>query len=138
MTPRFGIMEVPLQPFQNERCHPSMIPAKRTEFQLPKEIKGIFSELKIMNHLAAAGISKNLGFTGSYVFLWIFTLLFQHKNLFQLLESKKAESLPGKDVMYRFLNHTRFNWRRFLILLSSDTVKRVLVQEINKHQQHVS
>ena len=102
-----------------------MIPVKRIEFQLPKEIKGIFSELKILKYLAAAGITKNLGFSGSYVFQWIFTLLFQHKNLFQLLESKKAESLPGKDVMYRFLNHSRFNWRRFLMLLSSDTVKHI-------------
>jgi hypothetical protein len=102
-----------------------MIPAKRTEFQLPKEIKGVFFELKILKHLAAAGISKNLGFTGSYVFQWIFTLLFQHKNLFQLLESKKGAAFPGKDVMYRFLNHSRFNWRRFLLLLSSDTVKRI-------------
>lgn len=102
-----------------------MIPVKRTEFQLPKEIKSIFSELKILKHLAAAGIFKNLGFTSSYVFQWIFTLLFQHKNLFQLLESKKAESFPGKDVMYRFLNHSRFNWRKFLRLLSSDTVKRI-------------
>lgn len=35
MTPRFGIMEVLLQPSQNERCHSTMIPVKRTEFQLP-------------------------------------------------------------------------------------------------------
>lgn len=27
--------------------------------------------------------------------------------------------------MYRFLNHSRFNWRKFLMLLSSDTVKRI-------------
>jgi hypothetical protein len=27
--------------------------------------------------------------------------------------------------MYRFLNHSRFNWRQFLSLLSSDTVKRI-------------
>ena len=94
MTPYFGIMEISLKPSQNERCHSTMIPAKRTEFQLPKEIKGVFSELKILKHLSAAGIRKNLGFTGSYVFQWIFTLLFHHKNLFQLLESNKSESFP--------------------------------------------
>ena len=42
-----------------------------------------------------------------------------------MLESKKGESLPGKDVVYRFLNYYRFNWRRFLSLLRSDTVKRI-------------
>jgi hypothetical protein len=96
MAPRFDIMEVTTQPSQNERCHSTMIPAKRAEFQLPKEIKGIFSELKIMKHLTAAGISKNLGFTATYVFQWIFTLSFQHKNFFNYWRVKRRNLCQEK------------------------------------------
>lgn len=102
-----------------------MIPAKCTEFQLSKEMKAVFNELKIVKFLTKAGITKNLGFSSSHVFQLIFTLLFHHKNWFQMLESKKGESLPGKDVMYRYLNFGRFNWRQFLSLLGSDMVKRI-------------
>ena len=31
-------------------------------------------------------------------------LVFQHKNWFRILESPDAETLPGKDAVYRFLN----------------------------------
>jgi len=44
--------------------------------------------------------------------------------LFRLLESKRAESLPGKDVIYRFLNESSYNWRRFYQLLSLNVVAR--------------
>ncbi|MEB3104118.1 IS4 family transposase, partial [Ferviditalea candida] len=37
---------------------------------------------------------------------------------FRLLESDRGASLPGKDVVYRFLNHSGFAWRRFLHALS--------------------
>jgi hypothetical protein len=42
-----------------------------------------------------------------------------------LLESKKGESYPGKDAVYRFLNHCGYAWRRFLLLLSSHVVQRI-------------
>jgi len=44
-------------------------------------------------------------------------LVFQDRNLFRTLDSHRAESLPSKDVFYRFLNESRFNWRKFYQLL---------------------
>lgn len=35
----------------------------------------------------------------------MFCLIFQQKNWFRLLDSKKADQLPVKDAVYRFLNH---------------------------------
>jgi hypothetical protein len=52
-------------------------------------------------------------------------LLFHQKNWFRLLESNKAESFPGKDFVYRFLNHTKFAWRQFLLSLSAATIQKV-------------
>ncbi|MTT33354.1 transposase [Terrilactibacillus sp. BCM23-1] len=93
--------------------------------QLPKEIKSAFIELKVVKHLRDAGIKKSFGFSCSYLFQLVFCLIFQHKNWFRLLESKKSETLPGKDTVYRFLNHSKFSWRRFLLSFSTSTIKKV-------------
>ncbi|MEC1723104.1 IS4 family transposase [Schinkia azotoformans] len=93
--------------------------------QLPKELNSVFSELKINKHLRHAGIKKSFGFGCTYLFQLIFCLIFQHKNWFSLLDSKKAEKYPAKDAVYRFLNQSTFNWRRFLLLLSSFTIHKV-------------
>jgi hypothetical protein len=102
-----------------------MIKQKQQQNQLPHEIKPAFKELKVLQHLRAAGFKKNYGFTCSYLFQLLFVLLFHHKNWFRLLESDKAESFPGKDAVYRFLNHAGYAWRRFLMSLSADTVQKV-------------
>lgn len=93
--------------------------------QLPNEIKPAFKELKVLQHLKTAGFKKKFGYTCSYLFQLVFVLLFHHKNWFRLLESEKADSFPGKDAVYRFLNHSGYAWRRFLTLLSSATVDKV-------------
>ena len=93
--------------------------------QLPKELDSVFSELEINKHLRHAGIKKSFGFGCAYLFQLIFCLIFQHKNWFSLLDSKKAEKYPAKDAVYRFLNESKFNWCRFLLLLSSFTIQKV-------------
>lgn len=55
----------------------------------------------------------------------MFCLIFQHKNWFSLLESKKAEQSPAKDAIYRFLNQSTFNWRKFLLSFSAATIQKV-------------
>lgn len=93
--------------------------------QLPKELHFIFSELKINQHLRQAGIKKSFGFSCSFLFQLIFCLIFQHKNWFSLLASKKADQFPAKDAIYRFMNQSTFNWRRFLLLLSTFTIQKI-------------
>jgi hypothetical protein len=102
-----------------------MIEQKQSLNQLPNEIKPAFKELKVLQHLRAAGFRKKFGFTCFYLFQLVFVLLFHHKNWFRLLESKRGESFPGKDAVYRFLNHSGYAWRRFLMLLSSSTIAKV-------------
>ncbi|GIO23019.1 IS4 family transposase ISDha5 [Oceanobacillus sp. J11TS1] len=52
-------------------------------------------------------------------------MIFEQRNCFRLLESKKSENLPEKDTIYRFLNHSKFAWRRFLLSLSAATISKV-------------
>lgn len=93
--------------------------------QLPNEIKLAFDQLQILQCLRKAGFKKKFGFTCSYLFQIVFNLVFYHKNWFQLLESNKSTSFPGKDAVYRFLNHYGYAWRRFLSFLSAATVTKV-------------
>jgi hypothetical protein len=84
----------------------------------------IFSSLKLSQLLRKAGIRKTYGISSFAVFQIIFQLVFQGRNLFRLLEGNHAASLPGKDVIYRFLNESSYNWRRFYQLLSLKIVTR--------------
>lgn len=102
-----------------------MINQKSSLDQLPPEMRPAFQELAILKHLRNAGFKKTFGYTCSHLFMLVFVLLFRQKNWFRLLESAKGQTFPGKDAVYRFLNHSQFAWRRFLTSLSSDTVQRV-------------
>lgn len=102
-----------------------MIGQKHEKNQLPKDIQPAFKELGVLKDLRNARITKKFGFTCAYLFQVVFVLIFHHRNWFQLLECTRGESFAGKDAKYRFLNHAGFAWRRFLLFLSADTVKKV-------------
>ena len=93
--------------------------------QLPNELTSTFKELQVLKHLRKASITKSFGFSCGYLFQLIFCLVFENKNWFRTLESKKAADFPAKDVVYRFLNKSTFAWRRFLLFLSAHTIAKV-------------
>lgn len=101
--------------------------------QLPNEIKSTFKELNILKYLRDAGITKSFGFSCANIFQLIFCLIFENKNWFRMLESRKSTDVPAKDTVYRFLNQSTFNWRRFLLLLSANTVGKV--SKLTRHNR---
>ncbi|CAI9387555.1 IS4 family transposase ISDha5 [Bacillus sp. T2.9-1] len=101
--------------------------------QLPNEIKSTFKELKVLKHLRKAGITKSFGFTCAYLFQLIFCLIFENKNWFRTLESKKSTDIPAKDEVYRFLNRSTYSWRRFLLLLSAHSIEKV--SKLTNHER---
>jgi hypothetical protein len=101
-----------------------MIANKGSNKQLPNEVKATFDELQVMTHLRKAGIKKSVGFTCLYLLQLIFSLIFENKNWFRMFESRKVLDLPAKDAIYRFLERSTHNWRRFLRLLSVDAISR--------------
>lgn len=93
---------------------------------LPEKVKthfsSVFTTLQIGKLLRGAGISKSFGLSSLAVFGLVFSLVFEGRNWFRLLESERRD-LPGKDVVYRFLNHSGFAWRKFLLALSLKVVQ---------------
>ncbi|WP_407309938.1 transposase [Desulfosporosinus sp. SB140] len=92
--------------------------------QHQNQLSLIFSSFKLSQLLRTAGIRKSYGVSSFAIFQIIFQLVFQGRNLYRLLEGNRAESFPGKDVVYRFLNESRYNWRRFYQLLSLKVIGR--------------
>ena len=93
--------------------------------QLPNELTSTFKELQVLKHLRKAGITKSFGYSCGFLFQLIFCLIFENKNWFRILESKKSSDFPAKDAVYRFLNKSTFAWRRFLLFLSAHTIGKV-------------
>ena len=101
--------------------------------QLPRELKSVFKELKLLKHLRSAGITKSFGFSCGYLFQLIFCLIFENKNWFRMLNSKQTAHFPAKDAVYRFLNQSTFAWRRFLLFLVAHTIGKV--SKLTSHER---
>lgn len=93
--------------------------------QLPKAIQSIFNELNILHYLRQAGITKAKGYSVGFIFTYIFSLVFEGKSLFRLLQSRKGQDGPRKDAIYRFYDDPKKNWRRFLLSLSASVISKI-------------
>jgi len=90
---------------------------------IPQEMKKSLQELKIFAFLRTSNIKKVKGTTAFNVFTMIFLLSFKKETWFQQkFMSNKSDSLVGKDVVYRFLSCPTYNWKKFLLLLSSHLI----------------
>lgn len=95
-------------------------------FQASSEINLALKDLSVLKHLRSAGIKKKFGYSVNILFMLVFSLAFRRVNWFNLKHNTlKSNDVPGKDSIYRFLNHQRFAWRKFLVLLSSCAVGKV-------------
>lgn len=84
-------------------------------------------QAKIGTFLHQANIRKESGLSPLFLFQFIFSLVFQGRNLYRTLESGRIDNAPSKDAVYRFLNRSTCNWRKFLITLSSFLIKTRLL-----------
>ena len=84
------------------------------------ELNRAFSELKFRSLLKRSGITKNKGYaTISLMFLFVL-LPFLKRKLTEFWSSQCLENQieAQKDTYYRFINHERFNWRKFVTFLA--------------------
>lgn len=90
------------------------------------EIHQFFRNQKIGSLLKHSNINKEKGISPVSVFRLLFSLVFAGKNLFRTLEAPDGTCGMAKDTVYRFLNSVHANWRRFLLLLSSQVIGQEL------------
>lgn len=88
-----------------------------SEQRLTSKIDYFFQEHHIGSLLKKSNFVKECGFT---------CLQLLKKNLYQTLQKDDVADRPGKDTVYRFLNSSRYNWRRFLLLLGCGLIESKL------------
>ena len=76
-------------------------------------------ELGISRLLRESNIRKKKGGSVYEIFQFLLLLVFQNCNLYHFLNSKNQDMAFSKNTYYRFLNEPRYNWQRFLTLLSA-------------------
>ena len=109
----------------------------KEEKQLSTTINNFFKTFKIGDILKQCNFYKDKGFPPLSVLKFLFTLVFSAKNLYRYLQSKTTENLFSKDVVYRFLNSTSFNWLKFLFLLSQTVIKTHLYSLTSNDRENV-
>ncbi|MEY2829853.1 MAG: hypothetical protein RIQ33_1711 [Bacteroidota bacterium] len=103
-----------------------------------KDAKRFLKNFKLGTMLGQSNCKKSSGFTVSVVFEFIFMLIFTNKNLYRFLKDDENKTNLKKDTVYRFLNNSNVNWRKFLLLfsqkitiyftrLTSETREKVLI-----------
>jgi hypothetical protein len=89
------------------------------------QIHQFFLNQKIGSLLKRSNLDKEKGISPVALFRVLVTLVFIGKNLFRTLEAGGSCGM-AKDTVYRFLNSVHTNWRRFLLLLSSQVISQEL------------
>ena len=115
----------------------TIIAKNDTERQFKSTINTFFKKNKINYLLKQSNFSKEKGFSCGAIFKFVFLLVFTGKNLFRTLDSKNIENSFAKDTVYRFLNSAHFNWRKFLLLLSSSIIKNEIEELTSKDRVNV-
>jgi hypothetical protein len=108
-----------------------------SEQQLTSKIDHFFKEHRIGSLLKQSNFVKECGFTCLQLLKFIFSLVFGQKNLYQTLQKEDVTDRPGKDTVYRFLNSSRYNWRRFLLLLSCGLIQSRLAPLTGEDRENV-
>jgi hypothetical protein len=86
-----------------------------------------FKEFKLNQLFRKCHIYKEKGIPVKEVFHMIFLLAFTGKSFSSFLHSRNNPFQGKKDTVYRFLQQTRCNWRKFLFLLSTKVVNETLL-----------
>lgn len=92
---------------------------ENTQNQFSNAIK----ELQIRKLMRKSNITKSCGVSAYEVFQFLLLLVFQGRNLFRFLNSKRKGQAVSKNTYYRFLNDTSFNWTKFLLLLAAKVTR---------------
>jgi hypothetical protein len=101
-------------------------------------VQQFFMEHKIGKSLRKSNFTKQKGFPCKDLLQFLVMLAFTGKNLFRYLQSDAVNNVPfAKDSIYRFLDDCHYNWRRFLLLLSSQIIRTHIVSLTSEKRVNV-
>lgn len=93
-----------------------------SEIEFKTTTDQFFKKNKIGTMMRQSNFNKEQGFSCIVVLKFLFDLIFTGKNLYAYMENDRSKKPFGKDVIYRFLDSSKNNWRKLLLMLSSKIV----------------
>lgn len=114
-----------------------ILPNSETKDEANSYISRFFKENKLGTLLNQANIRKEDGFTPVFLLQFIFSLVLHGKNLYRILDSGRFQDAPEKDTVHRFLNNPKYNWRKFLLLLSRNVIVAKLLDLVSSDRERV-
>jgi hypothetical protein len=91
--------------------------------KLNSRVTRFFKQAKIGTFLHQSNIHKEKGVSALLLVRFIFSLVLGGKNLYQTLKSGRTANSPAKDAVYDLLKRSTYNWRKFLVLVSSHLIE---------------
>ncbi|PPK56825.1 IS4 family transposase [Malaciobacter marinus] len=91
---------------------------------LKNPIYEVLKEIKIIKILQQSNfVKREVGYAPLQIILHFLYMLIMQKR--QSTFIKKSHSAFGKDTYYRFIKEKRYNWRKFLLLSSTELLKKI-------------
>ena len=90
-------------------------------------------DLQFGRLLHKSNVRKSCGIPVLDVFQFLLLLVFQGKNLYRFLNSKRRELAVSKNTYYRFLNDCSFNWSKFLLLMAAKVTS--VFSSLTRHER---
>lgn len=115
----------------------SILPKSNENKQTDSHVIRFFKESKISSFLRQSNIHKESGVSPLILFQFLFSLVLSGKNLYRTLNSGKLHAPAKEDTIYRFLKNPTFNWRKFLVLVSTFLIKTKLIPLTSNDRERV-
>lgn len=97
------------------------------EHAVSSRIDIFFSKFTISKLMHKSNFYKESGIQCAVVLKEIFSLIFSGKNLYRTLKMNPDDISFKKNTAYRFLNSSKYNWARLLLLLVT-----IIIEGINR------
>ncbi len=95
------------------------------EQQIQSRIDRFFGQINLSKMLLQCNFYKESGIHCATVLKELFSLIFHGQNLYRTLSMQNKEMSFKKNTAYRFLNASRFNWERLLLLIMTRLISSV-------------
>ena len=94
---------------------------------IENRIQSFFQNMCVGPLFRQCNLNKEKGVSLETLYQFLVALVFTGRNLYRLHDSNSLPAGIAKDTVYRLLNSTAVNWRRFLHLLSTQVIVQRLL-----------
>lgn len=95
------------------------------EQKIQSRIDRFFGQINLSKMLLQCNFYKESGIHCATVLKELFSLIFHGQNLYRTLSMQNKDMSFKKNTAYRFLNASRFNWERLLLLIMTRLISSV-------------